>query len=111
MTLKETHVRTAEQAMRLAFVSSPTVRLNGRDAALGLKESACSDCGDLCGDDTTCRVWTWRGKDYAVPPQAMLLDAILRDAYLHASGDKQTPAPLRELPENLRRFFEGVRRP
>ena len=39
----------------------------------------------------------------------MLLDAILREAYLHPTGEKLAPAALKELPENLKKFFLGTR--
>lgn len=110
VSLKVTHVRTEEQAMALGFLSSPTVRVLGRDAAVDVKENRCVDCGELGGCDIACRVWTWQGKEYSVPPEAMLLDAILRNAYLHPNGERVAPAPLKALPENLRKFFRGFRK-
>jgi hypothetical protein len=109
VSLKMTHVRSEVEARALAFVSSPTIRVMGRDAAVDVKETSCAGCGELGGGDITCRVWTWQGKEYSVPPKAMLLDAILRDAYLHPSGGKVLPEPLETLPENMKKFFEGVR--
>jgi hypothetical protein len=109
VSLEMTHVRTEEQALALGFVSSPTVRVMGRDATLDVRESQCPSCGNLSGCDITCRVWTWQGQEFSVPPKAMLQDAILRDAYLHPTGEKLAPTPLKELPENLKRFFRGVR--
>jgi len=106
--LTMTHVRTEEQALALGFVISPTVRLMGRDAAVEVKENPCTSCGELSGCAITCRVWTWQGQEYSVPPKAMLLDAILRDAYFHPTGEKRVPTRLRELPENLKKFFRGV---
>jgi hypothetical protein len=108
VSLKMTHVMTGEQAMALGFVSSPTVRVMGRDAAFDVKENRCTSCGDLSGCDITCRIWAWQGMEYSVPPKAMLLDAILRDAYLHP-GERLAPAPLKELPANLQKFFNAAR--
>jgi hypothetical protein len=42
---RKTLVETAEQARELLFVSSPTLRINGRDIALELKESPCGSGG------------------------------------------------------------------
>ena len=109
VSLKMTHVQTEEQAIALGFVSSPTMRIMGRDATVDVKENECKGCGDLGGCDITCRVWTWQGKEFSVPPKAMLLDAILRDAYLHPSDGRFLPKPLETLPENLKKFFQGVR--
>jgi hypothetical protein len=108
VSLKLTHVRTEEEALVLGFESSPTVRVMGRDAAVEVKENPCTSCGELSGCDITCRVWTWQGQEYSVPPKAMLLDAILRDAYLHPTGERRVPMRLRELSDNLRKFFRGV---
>jgi arsenate reductase len=109
VSLIMTHVRSEEQALALGFVSSPTVRLNGRDAAVDAKENPCTSCGEIGSCEITCRVWTWQGHEYSVPPKAMLLDAILRDAYLHPTGEKIPPTPLKRLPENLKKYFRGVR--
>ena len=110
VTLKMTHVETEKDALRLAFVSSPTVRVNGRDVALEVKENACSGCSSLCGSEISCRVWTWQGREYSIPPKAMLLDAILKDAYVHASDGTEARAPIDQVPENLKRFFQGSNR-
>jgi hypothetical protein len=108
VTLTMTHVRSEKQALALGFVSSPTVRVRGRDAALDVKENPCTSCGELGGCEISCRVWTWHGIEYPVPPKAMLLDAILREAYVHP-GNGLSPQPLQDLPENLKGFFRGNR--
>lgn len=110
VTHTKTHVRTAELARERAFVSSPTIRVNGRDLPVAPEENACGPCGDLGGCGINCRVWTWQGEEHPVPPRAMLVDAILREAYLHPDGVRHVPEPLQELPENLARYFEGVKR-
>jgi hypothetical protein len=103
-------VKTAEQAERLCFESSPTVRINGRDVAGERRESPCGDCGELCGCDGAidCRVWVWQGKEYLEAPKAMLIDAILR-AYAQPDRPAAVPCEPYRLPENLRKFFaEGA---
>ncbi len=109
VSLKMTHVRSEAEARALAFVSSPTIRIMGRDAAVEVKETPCTGCGELGGGEILCRAWTWQGREYSVPPKALLLDAILRDAYVHPSAAKVTPVPLAALPVNLKTFFAGVR--
>ncbi len=106
--VNQVHVTTEEQARALRFVSSPTIRLNGADIALELRESSCGTevCTDGCGDQIACRVWVYRGQEYTEPPPAMIVDAILRHVY--DTAPKPALAPLGyELPENLRRFFAG----
>ncbi len=70
VALRKTLVASEEQARALRFVSSPTIRVNGRDIAGALQESACADCGDLCGcgEETDCRVWTYEGRAYTEAP-------------------------------------------
>lgn len=103
------HVASAEQARALRFVSSPTIRIDGRDIALELRESSCGSeaCTDGCGDSIACRVWIHRGVEYTEPPMALILDAILRAVYAGTSAPPDhDPGPF-ELPANLERFFAG----
>src|SRR3954451_15949990 len=102
-------VESAEQARALRFVSSPTIRVDGHDVALELRESSCGSeaCSDGCGEQIACRVWVHRGREYTVPPVAMIVDAVL--GHVHA-GAPPRGAREREpyvLPENLARFFSA----
>jgi hypothetical protein len=47
--VRKTLVDSEQKAMKLGFVSSPTIRVNGRDIALQLRESNCACCGEVCG--------------------------------------------------------------
>lgn len=104
--VRKTVVRTAEEAVRLRFESSPTIRVDGRDIALELRESPCGDCTDLCGcnEDVTCRVWVWRGREYTEAPTEMIVEGVLH-AYREDGEPAAAPTGPFELPENLRRFF------
>ena len=102
-------VESAEQARALRFVSSPTIRVDGDDLALELRESSCGSeaCSDGCGEQIACRVWVHRGREYTEPPVAMIVDAVLGHVY---SGAPPRGAREREpyvLPENLARFFSA----
>lgn len=95
-------VESEQQASELGFVSSPTIRINGQDIELNVKESLCESCGDVCGEDVDCRVWTWQGQEYTTPPRAMIIDAILKHVY----GKQQaTQSETKEVPDNLKNFF------
>jgi hypothetical protein len=102
-------VESAEQARALRFVSSPTIRVDGRDVALELRESSCGSeaCTDGCGDKIACRVWVYRGHEYTEPPVAMVVDAILGHVYGGSSAPGASESELYELPENLTRFFSS----
>lgn len=106
--VRKTVVKTEAQAEELRFESSPTIRINGRDIAVELRETNCGDCGDLCGCEgkIDCRVWIWRGQEHDEAPKALIVDAIFR-----AYGQAWEPAPHAakpfRLPDNLRHFFES----
>jgi hypothetical protein len=101
------HVTTAEVAQEHRFVSSPTIRVNGRDIALELRESSCGSeaCTDGCGGSVACRVWVHDGVEHTEPPVAMIVDAILREVYGGFAPEQPREAVVHELPDNLKRFF------
>ena len=107
--VRKTLVETEEQARALGFVSSPTIRVNGRDIAGELTESSCSECGELCGSDggVDCRVWDYRGERHTEAPTGLIVEAIL--AEVGPSGTALSEeTPFVEVPENLKRFFAGT---
>jgi len=106
VTLNRIHIDTKELALKHQFVSSPTIRVNGRDIAMEFKESLCQDCGDLCGDTVECRVWISDGVEYNEPPKSMIVNAILKEVY-SGSAAPQDKNEIYVLPENLARFFMG----
>lgn len=107
VNLRKTNITTRELAERFQFMSSPTIRINGKDIAMNVKETACTDCGDLCGDSVDCRAWEYNGTLYNEPPKELIVDAIMRSVY--GSRDTLTiSGGTYVLPENLRAFFEGV---
>ena len=105
ITVNRIHVQSMDQARALGFVSSPTIRVNGHDIQPDLLEKSCISCSDLCGNpDICCRVWTYNGEESWAPPKAMIIDAILREAYgpYKEAADSGSQA---EVPENIRLFF------
>jgi hypothetical protein len=111
VSVRKTLVASAEQARMLGFVSSPTIRVNGQDIALELRESSCAECGEACGCEGSidCRVWVWQGQEYTQAPPAMIVDAILQAVF---SGVPQAaaPVPMGAVPDNVVRFFAGKER-
>src|SRR5215216_5096641 len=79
--VRKTLVESAAQAAELGFVSSPTIRVNGKDIALEFRESNCDSCGEACGCEGTidCRVWVWQGEEHTEAPVPMIVDAMLRE--------------------------------
>jgi hypothetical protein len=103
VAVNKVNIATRELAVRHRFVSSPTIRVNGNDIAVELKESLCEDCGDLCGDTVDCRVWVYNGAEYTSPPKELIVDDILREVYNPTQGEPER-GPYR-LPENLENYF------
>lgn len=101
---KKVEMSTAEIAMQYRFLSSPTIRINGRDICEGVTESDCGCCGDISGTTTDCRVFEYEGKSYEVPPKAMLTERILQAIFGETSG---CSCENYQLPDNLKRFFDG----
>lgn len=109
--LRKTLVDTEQLALELGFASSPTIRVNGKDIALELRESRCDSCADACGcnGEIDCRVWVWKGEEYTEAPAPMIVDAILSTLYGNDedTSDVAADGPVPNVPENLKRFFAG----
>ena len=112
VNLKKTHIETYEQALAMDFISSPTIRINGSDAALEVKENYCSSCSDLSGTETFCRVWNFQGEEFSTVPKSLVIETILKEIY---GGRRETaeisPERKGQSLENLKRFFAGVKTP
>lgn len=105
---REVVVQTPEEAKRRGLLSSPTIRLNGRDIVQDIRESECESCGDLTDNGTRvdCREWLYRGQVYPAAPTAMLVEAIM-GAMLDVEAPSVEIEPLEALPENLDRYFKN----
>lgn len=112
VVVNKIHIDSEEKAVQYQFKSSPTIRINGKDIQLEAKESLCESCGDLCGDEVDCRVWVYNGKEYNVPPKAMIVDTILREIYSSSGSSdiyENKKEQKYEVPKNLKNFFEAIR--
>jgi len=96
---------TREIATAHQFLSSPTIRVNGRDICAAVAENDCGCCGEISGTQVDCRVFEYGGETFEVPPKAMLAEGIL-SAVFGASDDVQSDSDY-QLPENLRSFYDG----
>jgi hypothetical protein len=101
--LRRTEVRSAEQARQLAFVSSPTIRVNGRDIAPEPIESECSADGCGCAAGASCRLWRYRGRTYTEAPVGLIVDAVI--AAVCAEAPRAESPAAYELPDNFARVF------
>lgn len=96
---------TREIATENRFLSSPTIRVNGRDICAAVAENDCGCCGEISGTRVDCRVFEYGGETFEVPPKAMLAEGILAAVF----KDKGETEPDQDylLPENLRSFYDG----
>lgn len=107
VTVNKINVNSEELAIQHKFLSSPTIRINGRDIQMDIKESLCESCGDLCCDEVDCRVWVYQGKEYTVPPKAMIIEAILKEVY---GGNLQEQKEVEySIPLNLKNFYDSMK--
>lgn len=106
--VNKVNIITRELAIQYQFVSSPTIRVNGTDIAVELRESICEDCGDLCGDNVDCRVWVYNGIEYTAPPKELIVDAILQEVYNATQGALEQKSY--QLPGNLETYFTAKAR-
>lgn len=105
--LNKINVINEELAIKHKFVSSPTIRVNGHDIQMDIKEKKCESCGDLCGDSVDCRVWEFNGEEYTVPPKALIIEGILKSVF---GGECKTNENNEyKLPDNLQRFYSGIK--
>jgi glutaredoxin len=102
---KKIEMETAEFAERYSFISSPTIRVNGKDICASVKENSCGCCSEISGTDVDCRVFEFSGESYEVPPKEMLAEAVLKAVFEHADGG--CSCGNYKLPQNLREFYEG----
>jgi hypothetical protein len=102
-------VDSEETARKLRFVSSPTIRINGRDLALEFRETPCGSCAEACACDggVDCRVWLYEGKEYTEAPVPLIVNALLSAIYDTRSAGGPGLGRSFELSENLKHFFEA----
>jgi NAD-dependent dihydropyrimidine dehydrogenase PreA subunit len=102
---RKIEMASQELAEAYRFLSSPTVRVDGRDLFGEVKENTCGCCGEISGTDVDCRVFEYHGQTYEVPTGEMLAEGILRAVF----GKEQAECACGEyeLPGNLKVFFTG----
>jgi len=106
VVVNKINVTSEELAVKHKFVSSPTIRVNGRDIQMEVKEKPCNSCGDLCGDSVDCRVWVYNGEEYTIPPKALIIEGILKAVY-GGTAVKNEETGYR-MPENLKKFYAAM---
>jgi hypothetical protein len=107
VVVNKINVINEELALLHKFISSPTIRVNGKDIQMTFKESLCESCGDLCGDEVDCRVWIYEGREYNSPPKSMIIEALLKEIYGGRTIDTSENSDY-VMPENLKHFYAAM---
>ena len=102
---KKIKMETSELAEQYRFLSSPTIRVNGRDICQSVAENSCGCCSEISGADVDCRVFEYNGEAYEVAPKEMLAESILQAVFRQSETGCSCGGY--ELPENLKTFYEG----
>ena len=105
VTYEKKEMSDAQTAIQHRFLSSPTIRVNGRDVNTEVRENSCGCCSDISGCDVDCRVFELDGQAYEVPPESVLADALLRTIF--GPPRRTTGKAAYQLPENLATFYAG----
>jgi len=118
------HVLDQKIAIAEEFISSPTIRVSGKDIDPAQTEDDCPSCGTLAGDNISvdCRTWHWQGQVFHSAPVGKIVEEIMSAAVLLAAGDgnccvktccSDDSAGVTEassefvLPDNLKVFFDA----
>ena len=114
LQISKIHIINQEKAITHKFLSSPTIRINGKDIDPARTEGECGSCGELAGGKTTvnCRNWDWRGEVYQNAPIGKIVEAILEAAVKATktgieSGDSKVTDDHYVIPQNLEGFFQA----
>ena len=102
---RKIEMASEEIARKYEFLSSPTIRVNGRDICMSVSENSCGCCSDISGTDVDCRVFEFNGKSYEVPPKEMLAEAVLQ--MIFDPKEFACSCSAYDLPDNLKDFYEG----
>jgi hypothetical protein len=107
VSMRKVLVDSEETARKLKFLSSPTIRINGRDIALKFREAPCDSCGEACACDggVDCRVWVYQGMEYIEAPVPLIVNALLSEIYDSQNADRPAFSHRFELSKNLQHFF------
>lgn len=125
--VKKIHVENPKIAIAEKFLSSPTIRVNGKDIDPAQTENDCPSCGTLAGDSISvdCRTWHWQDEVFNSAPVGKIVEEIMAAAVLLSAGggnccvetccsdgdisavEDQTEFVL---PDNLKTFFDARER-
>src|SRR6056297_4027684 len=102
------NIDSMDLAKKYKFLSSPTIKVRGKDIQKEIKESSYESCGDICNDSVNCRVWTYQGVEYNNPPKGLILVKLIK--YIYCDFSVESNAEKYTLPDNLKKFFKSSKK-
>ncbi|MCK5812136.1 MAG: DUF2703 domain-containing protein [Clostridiales bacterium] len=97
-------ISTEELAREFEIVATPTILVNYQDILGKITENVCVSCSDICGNETTCRTYTYQGNSYDVPPKGMIIEGVLQALY----NSKPVIDNMNyKIPENIMTFIKN----
>lgn len=101
---RKIEMSTLEIAAEYRFLSSPTIRVNGKDICLSVEENDCACCSDIAGTNIDCRVFRYKNETYDIPPKEMLANSILQTLFSSKENEMSNDYII---PENLKLFYQN----
>ncbi|MDK2891838.1 DUF2703 domain-containing protein [Methanohalophilus sp.] len=84
LCINKIRVASKEEQQKYDLKRSPTVRINGKDLEeivfdkLSIRDNYCGSCSDICGEDTNCRIFEYKGETSEDIPKEMLREGLLK---------------------------------
>ncbi|NPE31260.1 DUF2703 domain-containing protein [Methanococcoides sp. SA1] len=84
LCINKIRITTKEEEQKYGLKRSPTVRINGKDLEeivfnrLNIIDNYCGSCSDVCGVETNCRIFEYKGETSEDIPKEMLREGLLK---------------------------------
>ena len=84
LTVNKIRMTSKDDEKKYGFKRSPTIKINGVDVEeivsgeLSITDNYCGSCSDICGEDTNCRTFEYKGKTSENIPKEMLREGLLK---------------------------------
>lgn len=84
LSVNKIRMTSKDDEKKYDFKRSPTIRINGKDIVeivsgkLKITDNYCGSCSDICGEDTNCRTFEYRGETSEDIPKGMLKEGLLK---------------------------------
>ncbi len=82
VSVNKINITTPDLATKYAFLSSPTIRINGNDISLEVTGNFLQGLRRYFAEILLdCRSWVYEGVEHPEPPKEMIVNAIMNEVY------------------------------